>query len=337
MVNIGFLAIALALALAVLAVLLRPLWREARGVALAIGALVLVSTGLLYRIVGTPDALDPAALRAPETIGEAIAQLERSLARDPGQKEGWMLLGMAYQRQGELAKSRDAYARAARLEPADPDALTEAAQSRALAAPDRRFDAEAVAMLQAALKASPDHQRARWFLGVAQRQAGDNAAAAATWEPLLGALQGGTADTLRSEVNAARAAAGLAPLAPPAPAATADAGVLQVNVALDPDFAARVRLDGNAQVFVIARQPGGPPMPVAVERHGVADLPFTATLDDADSPMPTLKLSQLREVELVARLSASGNAMKQDGDVESAPVRVVLPAKDPVTLRIGAP
>lgn len=337
MVNIGFLAVALALALAVLAVLLRPLWREARGVALAIGALVLVSTGLLYRIVGTPDALDPAALRAPETIGEAIAQLERSLARDPGQKEGWMLLGMAYQRQGELAKSRDAYARAARLAPADPDALTEAAQSRALAAPDRRFDAEAVAMLQAALKTSPDHQRARWFLGVAQRQAGDDAAAAATWEPLLGALQGGTADTLRSEVNAARAAAGLAPLAPPAPAATADAGALQVKVALDPDFAARVRLDGTAQVFVIARQPGGPPMPVAVERHGVADLPFTATLDDADSPMPTLKLSQLREVELVARLSASGNAMKQDGDVESAPVRVVLPAKDPVTLQIGAP
>lgn len=337
MVNIGFLAVALALALAVLAVLLRPLWREARGVALAIGALVLVSTGLLYRIVGTPDALDPAALRAPETIGEAIAQLERSLARDPGQKEGWMLLGMAYQRQGELAKSRDAYARAARLAPADPDALTEAAQSRALAALDRRFDAEAVAMLQAALKTSPDHQRARWFLGVAQRQAGDDAAAAATWEPLLGALQGGTADTLRSEVNAARAAAGLAPLAPSAPAATADTGALQVKVALDPDFAARVRLNGNAQVFVIARQPGGPPMPVAVERHGVADLPFTATLDDADSPMPTLKLSQLREVELVARLSASGNAMKQDGDVESAPVRVVLPAKDPVTLRIGTP
>ena len=337
MVNIGFVAVALALAVAVLAVLLRPLWREARGVALAIGALVLVSTGLLYRIVGTPEALDPAALRAPETIGEAIAQLERSLARDPGQKEGWMLLGMAYQRQGELAKSRDAYARAARLAPADPDALTEAAQSRALAAPDRRFDAEAVAMLQAALKASPDHQRARWFLGVAQRQAGDNAAAAATWKPLLGALQGGTADTLRSEVNAARAAAGLAPLAPPASAATADAGALQVKVALDPDFAARVRLDGTAQVFVIARQPGGPPMPVAVERHGVADLPFTATLDDADSPMPTLKLSQLREVELVARLSASGNAMKQDGDVESAPVRVVLPAKDPVTLRIGTP
>lgn len=336
MVNAGFVLVALALALAVLAVLLRPLWREARGIALAIGAMVLLSTGLLYRIVGTPDALDPAALRAPETIGEAIAQLEKSLARDPDQAEGWMLLGMAYQRQGELAKSRDAYGRAAELAPDNPEALTEAAQSRAMAAPDRRFDAKAVAMLQAALQASPDHQRARWFLGVAQRQAGEDAAAAKTWEPLLGQLQGDTAATLRGEVNAARAAAGLPPL--PEPAATAPgAGSLQVAVELDPAFAARVRLDGNAQVFVIARQPGGPPMPVAAERHAVSELPFTTTLDDADSPMPTQKLSQLREVELVARLSASGNAMKQDGDIESAPVRVVLPAKDTVTLRIGAP
>jgi cytochrome c-type biogenesis protein CcmH len=336
MVNVGFVSIALLLTLAVLLILLRPLWRGARGVALGIGVLMLVSAGLLYRIVGTPDALDPAALRAPETIGEAIVQLEKSLARDPDQAEGWMLLGMAYQRQGDLAKSRDAYARAARLVPADPDALTEAAQSRALAAPDRRFDAEAVAMLQTALKASPDHQRARWFLGVAQRQAGDNAAAAKTWEPLLGALQGSTAETLRNEVNAARSAAGLAPL-PATPTAAANPAALQVQVDIDPDFAARARLAGNAQVFVIARQPGGPPMPVAVERRAASELPFTASLDDADSPMPTLKLSQLREVELVARLSASGNAMKQDGDIESAPVRITLPAKAPVTLRIGAP
>jgi cytochrome c-type biogenesis protein CcmH len=90
-------------------------------------------------------------------------------------------------------------------------------------------------------------------------------------------------------------------------------------------------------VFVIARQPGGPPMPVAVERHALSELPLTAQLDDGDSPMPTLKLSQLGEVELVARLSASGEAMKQDGDIESKPVRITLPAKAPVELVIGAP
>jgi cytochrome c-type biogenesis protein CcmH len=78
-------------------------------------------------------------------------------------------------------------------------------------------------------------------------------------------------------------------------------------------------------------------MPVAVEKRSVTELPFTATLDDGDSPMPTRKLSQLREVELVARLSASGIANRQEGDIESKPVRIALPATAPVELVIGPP
>jgi cytochrome c-type biogenesis protein CcmH len=51
--------------------------------------------------------------------------------------------------------------------------------------------------------------------------------------------------------------------------------------------------------------------------------------------MPTQKLSALREVEVLARLSASGNAIPQDGDIASAPTRVALPHGDPVDLVIG--
>jgi cytochrome c-type biogenesis protein CcmH len=109
-----------------------------------------------------------------------------------------------------------------------------------------------------------------------------------------------------------------------------------VEVALDPAFAARVRLRGDTTVFVIARTPDGPPMPVAVEKHTVADLPLTVTLDDADGPMPTAKLSALREVEVIARLSESGNAIRQDGDLESKPVRVRIPATSDVRLILGA-
>ncbi len=136
---------------------------------------------------------------------------------------------------------------------------------------------------------------------------------------------------MRPQLDAARKDAGL----PPLPAAAPAPGALVVKVLLDPGFESRLRLRGDAQVFVIAREAGGAPMPVAVEKHAVSELPFTATLDDGDSPMPTHRLSQLREVELVARLSASGNAMPQEGDVESAPVRVSLPAKGPVELVIG--
>ena len=145
-----------------------------------------------------------------------------------------------------------------------------------------------------------------------------------------------TATSLRKEIDSARSAAGMPPLPAPAPASAA-ADALQVKVALDPQFAARVRLRGDATVFVIARAPDGPPMPVAVEKHSVSELPLTVVLDDGDSLMPTSKLSQLREVELVARLSETGEGTRQEGDVESKPVRIALPAKAPVELVIGSP
>ena len=326
-----FIALAAGLTLAVLAVLLRPLWRDARGVALGIAVIALASSALLYRIVGTPQALDAANLTAPETLGDAIAQLQAELARNPEQAEGWRLLGMAYQREGKPLDAREAYAKAASLAAGNADILTEAAQSRALADAKRLFDANAIDLLQAALKADANHQRARWFLGIAQRQGGDNAAAAATWEPLLAQVDAATAASLRKEIDSARVAAGMSPL----PAVTSTATSLQVKIALDPAFAARVRLRGDASVFVIARAPDGPPMPIAVEKRSVSELPFTATLDDDDSLMPSGTLSQQREVELVARLSASGEGKRQEGDIESKPVRVALPAKAPVLLVIG--
>ena len=118
--------------------------------------------------------------------------------------------------------------------------------------------------------------------------------------------------------------------------AAADGPSLQVRVSLDPALAERVRLDGNASVFVIARAPGGSPVPVAAEKHAVSELPFTTTLDDGDSLMPTAKLSALREVEISARLSSSGDATPRDGDLQSPVLRVRVTATQPVELVIGA-
>jgi cytochrome c-type biogenesis protein CcmH len=183
------------------------------------------------------------------------------------------------------------------------------------------------------LQAQPQHQRARWVLGIAMRQAGKPADAATIWEPLLAQVDAKTAAPLRAQIDVARGEAGLPPLPAAAPA-TADPTLLQVQVRLDPEFAARVRPRGDASVFVIARAPGGPPMPVAVEKHGVQELPFTASLDDGDSPMPTQKLSAMQEVEVIARLSMSGNAIPQAGDLESQPLRVELPSGRPLVLTI---
>jgi cytochrome c-type biogenesis protein CcmH len=334
MVTPAFVTAAALLTLATLAWVLRPLWRQHRtAMAVAMAGLAL-ATGLLYGLVGTPAALDPAQRQMPATMQEAITRLEAELQRDPNQVDGLRLLARAYLQQQQPVKARDAYTRAVRLAPEDPDLLAESAEARALADPQRRFDADAIAQLQAALKLQPMHQRARWFLGVAQRQRGEHAAAASTWEPLLAVVDASTAAALRPQLDAARSDAGLPPLPArqTAPAATAAAGPgLRVNVAIDPQLAQKLP---GASVFVIARIPGGPPMPVAVEKHPANALPATITLDDADSPMPTQKLSALQDIEVFARLSQSGNAMRQDGDVDSKPVRVALPARAPVELRL---
>ena len=77
-------------------------------------------------------------------------------------------------------------------------------------------------------------------------------------------------------------------------------------------------------------------MPVAAKRLPVSAFPVTVPLGDSDSPMPTLKLSEMQEVVVQARVSASGSANRGEGDLESAAVRVTLPAQGPIELVIGA-
>lgn len=311
-----FVVIAVVLGVLVLAAVFAPVLRARPGVGAVLVTLTLATTAGLYAMVGTPAALDPAARAAPATLADAVSRLELELRRDPRQPEGWQLLANAYRTQGRLQDAARAFARAAELAPDNADLLAEAAEARALASQDRRFDPEAVALLERALQRAPEHERARWFLGVALRQAGRPADAARTWEPMLGRVQPGTAAALRQQIDEARAAAGL----PALPATTPQAQAVTVFVTLDATLRARAQTDAN--VFVIARKAGGPPMPVAVRRFPVSQLPAEIRLSDADSLMPTAKLSSLERVVIVARVSQAGTADARAGDFESGPVEV---------------
>lgn len=328
--TVPFVVASLLLATVTLAYVLRPLWQRRWWVGAAMSVMLLSLTGLLYTQVGTPRALDPAELRAPDTLAEAITRLEAELKRDPEQGEGWRLLAQAYTADSRAADASRAYTRALSYFPDDAELHVEAAQARAMISEGRRFDAIAVAQLQRALTLQPMHQRARWFLGIAQRQAGQPAQAAQTWEPLLGMVEAQTAPSLREQINAARAEAGQTPLA--APDSTATGPGITVTVAVAPQRQAA--LPDNATVFVIARQANGAPVPVAVRKQPARGFPLTVTLTDADSLMPTLKLSALSKVELTARISLSGDATPQSGDVEAEKVVVPMPSTTPVTLTL---
>lgn len=331
----GFAITVIVVALLAFGMVLRPLWREARGMAARMTVLLLITSAALYWVVGTPLAIEQATDRPamPHSPEEAIVQLRAALARHPEQAEGWVLLGRALSSQQKFSEARDAFARAVALRPDEPDVLVAAAQSRLLANDSGRPDPEARRLLEHALVAQPDHQRARWFLGVVQRQSGEPATASATWEPLLSVVDAKIRPGLLEQINAARQEAKLQPIQAPA-ADAAGGNRIPVRVRLDPEFAKRAELPGDTSVFVIARATDTP-MPVAVEKHTLSELPMTIALDDGDSPMPTRTLSALDRVQVLARLSRSGNAMRQTDDVESAPVMVQLPSKTEVELIIG--
>jgi len=92
----------------------------------------------------------------------------------------------------------------------------------------------------------------------------------------------------------------------------------------------------GSRLFITARAPGGPPMPVAVLAADGASYPFEYTLSDANAMLPGTRLSDYAELAVSARLSRSGSAQRSDGDLESDVAIVQLAANLPVRLTLRA-
>lgn len=323
----GFALGAIALAAIVLVMLLRPLWRDARSTAIVLALALPLIAGGLYLLIGTPAALAPQA-EAPATLDDAVAALEARLAEDPADIEGWLLLARTRKAQQQFEAARAAYARADTLMPDQPSLMVEYAEAITLAGPDRRIGSEARTLLERALEIDPQHQRALWFLGIERFQNERWTAAAALWERLLPLVSADTRATLLAQIDEARGRAGL----PPIEAAPQAEPVLTVAIELAPEL--RSRLDDGDVLYVFARQPDGPAMPLAVKRLPATGFPVEVALTDADSPMPALKLSEQAKVRLIARISKSGDAGARPGDLESTPLDVELSPGAGYALRI---
>lgn len=326
----GFLLGALLLCVLALAFVLPPLWRGARRSALVLVLTLPLGAVGVYALLGTPDALDPKNVEAPKTLEDAIAQLERRLADEPGSVEGWVLLGRSRMAQQKWPEARDAFAKAHALLPDEPDLMVEYADALMRAAPDGRFPPEAVAMLEKVVAGQPTHQRGLFYLGAQRLQAGQPAQAAELWERLLPLLDARTADALRPQLAMAREQAGLPPRVE-APALAAGPN-LEVTVELAPALAANLA-EGDT-LFVFARTPDGAGLPVAVKRLAARDFPVTIGLSDADGLMPAQKLSMQTQVRLMARVSKSGDAAAAAGDLEAEPQVIAVRDGAKATLTI---
>ena len=107
---------------------------------------------------------------------------------------------------------------------------------------------------------------------------------------------------------------------------------IEINV----DIAAAVRqqVKPTDTVFVLARSESGPPMPLAVQRLTVADLPLTLMLDDSMAMAPGMNLSSVDAVTITARISLTGNPVAQSGDWQAQKAGVATHQSEPQSLLI---
>lgn len=313
--------------------------QTARRSAIALGLLLPLASVLSYLALGDPASLAPlpppsapAAGEArhsltPEQIQSRVAALSERLKAEPGNAEGWVMLGRSYVVLGRYRDAATAWRRAADLLPGNATLLADLADVLAMAQ-GKRLAGEPARLIQRALDADPRHVKALALAGSAAFEARDHAAARAYWERVLAqvppdsdiarSMQGSIAQA--TQLEAAMAAA--APSATPAPAVVPAvvAGALTGEVRLSPALAARVAAGDT--LFVFARAAQGPRLPLAIVRRPVGEWPAAFTLDDSMAMAPKLKLSGFAQVVVSARVSRSGNATPQPGDLigHSAPV-----------------
>lgn len=269
----------------------------------------------LYMHWGASDKVQMARQfsEQPRTVEEMTAHLERAVKEQPDSAEAWYFLGRTYMNQERPADAAKAFARVVELAGRQPELLGQWAQAQYFAG-DRQWSEQLQALTDEALQADPQELTSLGLLGIAAYEEGRYQDAVRFWEQLVAALPENdpSREAIRGGIERARqqvdggsgnAAAGEAPAA-----ASTQAAALQIQVQLDPKVAETVSPEDS--VFVFARAVNGPPVPLAAKRLTVGDLPATVTLSDADAMVPSLKISSVEQVTVMARVSRTGDATK---------------------------
>lgn len=285
--------------------------------AMVVATLLPIAALTLYIGIGKPDALYGSAHQqrfAKEDIEQMVVGLAAKLENEPENYRGWAMLARSYKVMGRFSEAARAYERTGPMLDTSAELLVDYADSVAAAADG--FNEKSLQLIDRALKIDPNNMQGLWMRGSAWFEAKKYDKAMVDWEKLLANLPAGSedAETIRRNIAEARSLGGQS-LAPSKakPDAKGSVGRIEGRVELAPALAAKV---GPGDILmVIARAGDGSPMPAAVLRVPARTFPFAFALDDSLSLTPDQKLSMHKEVLLEARVSKTGQAKREAGDL----------------------
>ena len=291
----------------------------------------------IYGFLGNIQALDPVNLQAkadaeptPEQIEAMVsafaARLEAVPANQTPDPKAWEMLARSYAAMQKFPEANKAYQRAVELNPGNAQMLADHADVVAMLQGQSMLG-EPTKLFERALVLDPNNLKALALAGSAAFEKKEFAKAVQFWSKAQGLAPPGSdfAKGLASSVEEARLASGQTGISPAvakaAPTPALVAANIQGVVSLSAAMKSKVAPDDT--VFIFARASQGPRMPLAILKRKASELPITFTLDDSTAMSDDLKLSKFELVVVGARVSKSGNALPQSGDLvgQSAPVK----------------
>lgn len=304
----------------------------------------------LYMELGQPEAItnelaQPQPARTADntqndqpapSVEEMIVRIEQRLAEQPDDARGWGLLSRAYMHTQQFEKAEAALDKLTTLVPDDPNNWANYADIAAVNQ-QGNLSGKPYEYIKRALALQPKHPKALWLAGTYHYQQENYKTALRFWNILKQQLPPESKDNEIINASIAEAKSRLDPDAIPQETETSSTETSDpVKVVGSVSLADTLIKDVSAgdTVFVFARAAAGPRMPLAVVKKQVKDLPFEFQLDDSMAMMPQLTLSSFDKVVISARISRTGDAMPQSGDLVSNEVSIDPKEKRTIELTI---
>jgi cytochrome c-type biogenesis protein CcmH len=296
-------------------------------------ALPLSAMGL-YMWLGQPEALDPMATSRtmdpnsakadPNELAQMAEGLAKKLQAKPDNLQGWVMLGRTYRSLENYDKAIKAYDRALVLS-ADDDLRLERVEVMAMQR-QGNFEGEPWQVIRDILQKDPQNFGALLMAGSASYAHAKYADALKYWQQARAPLTPDNPDVagLDEAIGAVQQKLGLPVSKPEVSKSNAAVSGLNLTGQVSLSAALKSKASPTDVVFVYATPTNGERMPLAVFKSTVAQLPLSFTLDDSSAMTPERKLSAAGDVLVKVRVSKSGNAIPQSGDLVGSmgPVKV---------------
>ncbi len=294
-----------------------------------------------YLVLGEPDALlkaqeQPAqqTMNTGTDINGMISGLIQQLKQQPDNAKGWVKLGRSYKYIKKYQQAVNCFEKAHVLMGDQPEVMLYLADSLAMVN-GGQFSDKASELVFKALEISPNNEVGLWLAGMVKTEQKEISQAMQYWLKLETLLPADSNSYRQLQALMATVRAQNPDLEEKNNKAL-DAGLaVSINVQVSIDDSIKSKTGPTNTVFIYAKALSGSPMPLAIVRKQVADLPVSVTLDDAMAMMPAMKLSNFKQVKVMARISKSGTAKQQKGDFIGSVKLSDLTAKQSVVIVIN--